>query len=69
MRSRQVRGHDVGSLGIAGLSGEDVSARIAEAVVRVARDSGVGQPIPDDAIPAAVRQAMWMPDYPKYLPA
>lgn len=45
-----------------------VSAKIAAAVVRVARDSGVGRAIPDDAIEAAVSAAMWEPAYPEYLP-
>ncbi len=40
-----------------------VSARIAEAVVRTARDEGVGKPIPDADIPAAVAGAMWEPAY------
>lgn len=40
-----------------------VSARIAEAVVAEARDSGVGRPIPDDAIPLAVAAATWNPAY------
>ena len=40
-----------------------VSARIAEAVVRTARDQGVGRNIPDADIPAAVAAAMWEPAY------
>jgi malic enzyme len=40
-----------------------VSARIAEAVVRAARQDGVGQPIPDLEIPRAVADAMWQPAY------
>ena len=40
-----------------------VSARIAEAVVRTARDQGVGRPIRDADIPAAVTAAMWVPAY------
>jgi len=40
-----------------------VTARIAEAIVREARDSGVGRPIADAEIPAAVAAAMWEPAY------
>ena len=40
-----------------------VTARIAEAVVAEARDAGVGRPIPDAEIPAAVAAAMWEPAY------
>ena len=40
-----------------------VSARIAEAVVRAARQDGVGRPIPDAEIGPAVADAMWQPDY------
>jgi malic enzyme len=40
-----------------------VSASIAEAVVRTARDQGVGRQIPDSEIPAAVAAAMWDPAY------
>ena len=40
-----------------------VSARIAEAVVRTARDEGVGRPIPEAEIEAAVADAMWEPAY------
>jgi malate dehydrogenase (oxaloacetate-decarboxylating) len=40
-----------------------VTARIAEAVVREARDSGFGRPIADADIPAAVAAAMWEPAY------
>ena len=47
----------------------EVSARIAAAVVKVARDSGVGRAIPDGEIEPAVRSAMWTPQYPKYVPA
>src|SRR4029453_5542940 len=36
-----------------------VSARIAEAVVRAARQDGVGRPIPDAEIGPAVADAMW----------
>jgi malic enzyme len=40
-----------------------VSTRIAEAVVREARDSGVGRVLADDAIPRAVAEAQWEPAY------
>jgi malic enzyme len=40
-----------------------VSARIAEAVVAEARDSGVGRTIPDESIPLAVAAATWNPAY------
>jgi malate dehydrogenase (oxaloacetate-decarboxylating) len=41
-----------------------VTTRVAEAVVRRARDLGIGKPIADARIPAAVAAAMWNPDYP-----
>jgi malic enzyme len=41
-----------------------VAARIAAAVVREARNSGVGRPIPDEEIHAAVEAAMWSPGEP-----
>ncbi len=40
-----------------------VATAIAEAVVREARDSGLGRPLPDDAIPEAVASARWEPHY------
>ncbi len=40
-----------------------VSASVAAAVVKVARDSGLGRPIPDAEIPVAVAAAMWNPAY------
>jgi malic enzyme len=46
-----------------------VTAGIAAAVVRQARDEGVGQPLPDAEISAAVAAAMWFPAYPRYVPA
>jgi len=45
-----------------------VSARIAEAVVRAARQDGVGRPIPDAEIARAVADAMWQPDYVPLVP-
>jgi malic enzyme len=40
-----------------------VSARIAVAVAREARDSGVGRPLDDEVIPRAVTQTQWNPEY------
>lgn len=40
-----------------------VAARIAEAVARAARDEGVGLPLSDAAIAAAVAAAQWDPSY------
>jgi malic enzyme len=45
-----------------------VEAAIAEAVVKAARDEGVGKAISDDAIPAAVRSRMWDPRHPTVVP-
>jgi malic enzyme len=41
-----------------------VTVRVAEAVVREARDRGLGRPFTDAEIPGAVAAAMWEPDYP-----
>jgi malic enzyme len=41
-----------------------VAARVAEAIVREARDRGLGRPFTDAEIPAAVAAAMWEPVYP-----
>jgi malic enzyme len=41
-----------------------ISACIAQAVVREARDSGVGRDIPDEMVPQAVSDFMWTPEYP-----
>jgi malate dehydrogenase (oxaloacetate-decarboxylating) len=41
-----------------------VAGRIAEAVVRAAREDGVGRRLDDAAIPAAVSAARWEPEYP-----
>jgi malic enzyme len=46
-----------------------VTALVAEAVVRDARDTCVGLPFEDAAIAAAVRGAMWEPAYPHLVPA
>jgi malic enzyme len=46
-----------------------VTAVIAEAVIREARDCGVGKPIADAQIPELVAGAMWTPEYPELVPA
>ncbi len=46
-----------------------VEASVAEAVVKQAGREAVGKAIPEDAIPAAVRAAMWDPVHPKFVPA
>ncbi len=46
-----------------------VSEVIAGAVVREARDAGIGRPLADDEIGPAVRAAMWFPEYARYAPA
>jgi malate dehydrogenase (oxaloacetate-decarboxylating) len=45
-----------------------VTAVIAEAVIKEARDCGVGKKIPDEKIPELVAGAMWKPDYPELVP-
>jgi len=40
-----------------------VTQQVAEAVVRTARDTGVGRPIDDSRVTAAVAEAMWQPRY------
>ena len=40
-----------------------VSASVAAAVVKVARDSGLGKQIPDAEVPKVVAAAMWNPAY------
>ncbi|HUO07834.1 MAG TPA: NAD-dependent malic enzyme [Phycisphaerae bacterium] len=42
-----------------------ITHQVACAVVRQAREEGVGRPFEDSDIPIAVRAAMWTPDYPK----
>jgi malic enzyme len=46
----------------------EVTARVAEAVVREARDRGFGRPFADAEIAPAVAAAMWEPRYPELLP-
>jgi malate dehydrogenase (oxaloacetate-decarboxylating) len=46
-----------------------VAARVAEAVVREARDAGLGRAIPDEVIPDVVAAAQWEPGYPTLAPA
>jgi malic enzyme len=41
----------------------EVSFRIACAVVRSARDAGLGRAIPDDEIEETIRSAVWFPRY------
>jgi malate dehydrogenase (oxaloacetate-decarboxylating) len=45
-----------------------VTARVAAAVVRQARDEGIGRDLDDGEIPAAVASAMWEPNYPELDP-
>jgi malic enzyme len=45
-----------------------VTVRVAEAVVREARDAGLGRPFTDAEIPVTVAAAMWEPDYPDLVP-
>jgi malic enzyme len=42
-----------------------VTARVAAAVVREARDRGLGRPLTDGEIPGALAMAMWEPLYPE----
>jgi hypothetical protein len=46
-----------------------VTAHIAEAVVRHARDAGIGRAIEDADVPGAVAAAMWTPRYQPIEPA
>ncbi|HVQ28091.1 MAG TPA: NAD-dependent malic enzyme [Vicinamibacteria bacterium] len=42
-----------------------VTVKVAEAVVREARDRGVGRPLTDAEIPGAIASFMWEPEYPE----
>jgi len=46
-----------------------VTGRVAEAVVRAARDAGVGLAIDDAEVPRRVAEARWEPEYPELVPA
>ena len=47
-----------------------VSAAIADAVVRQAREDGVARrQIPDEQVEETVRTAMWEPVHPRVIPA
>jgi hypothetical protein len=46
-----------------------VATHIAEAVVREARDTGLGRALPDEAIADAVSAAQWSPCDPGLEPA
>jgi len=45
-----------------------VSREIAVAIVRAARDAGIGRHIPDELIGSVVDCGMWWPDYVEYVP-
>jgi malate dehydrogenase (oxaloacetate-decarboxylating) len=45
-----------------------VTARVAEAVVRQARDLSIGRPIDDADIASWIAAAMWSPAYPRLIP-
>ncbi|MDX1384839.1 MAG: NAD-dependent malic enzyme, partial [Thermoanaerobaculia bacterium] len=46
----------------------EVTAEVAAAVVRQAREEGLGRPIEDEKVGAAVAAAMWEPAYPELEP-
>jgi malic enzyme len=46
-----------------------VSRTIAEAVVRTAREAGIGRHLSDDEIGPAIEAQMWFPDYREYVTA
>jgi malate dehydrogenase (oxaloacetate-decarboxylating) len=46
-----------------------VTERVATAVAKAARDTGVGRPMTDDSIRDAVVGAMWVPCYPRLIVA
>jgi len=45
-----------------------VTARVAAAVVREARDKGLGRAIDDARVDAEIADTMWFPDYPELVP-
>jgi malic enzyme len=45
-----------------------VTVRVATAVAKAARDSGVGRDLSDESISEAIVTAMWVPSYPKLIP-
>jgi malate dehydrogenase (oxaloacetate-decarboxylating) len=47
----------------------EVSWRVAFAVVRAARDCGVGLPLGSEEAARRIDAAMWFPDYISYVPA
>jgi len=46
-----------------------VSRRVAGAVLRGARDANLGRMLDDDRIEAVLDEAIWFPDYPRYVAA
>jgi malic enzyme len=67
----EVKASDLASGSLFPSAGEirRISARIAEAVVAEARNSGVGRQIPDAEIPKAVAAMIWDPAYLPMVPA
>jgi malic enzyme len=45
-----------------------ITAHVAAAVVRAAREAGAGRKLADEEIPGAVAAAMWTPEYPELVP-
>jgi malic enzyme len=45
----------------------EVSARVAMAVIREARDQNIGRIVEEDEVEPLVRSAMWFPEYPEYV--
>ena len=46
----------------------EASARVALAVAREARDSGLGRMVADEQLDRMIRHAQWRPEYPRYRP-